>query len=160
MYLKDCRFDSWSGHIPRLLVQSWVRVCMRGRCLMFLSLSTTPLSKIKHILGWRLKKNLKQSPGSNNKDLLLAHFACLSLVGEELCSLKLFSGIQTYGATILWNTVMAAEEKRALEGLILAIKWLAWKWHIHFQLFSKNCTHSPVTEGPGSTRWGRAKNIY
>ena len=31
------RFDSWSGHIPRLRAQSPVRACMRGNQLMFLS---------------------------------------------------------------------------------------------------------------------------
>ena len=53
--------DSWSGHIPRLGVQSLVRVHMRGNGLMFLSHITvflspsflfSPLSKINnHALG-------------------------------------------------------------------------------------------------------------
>ena len=36
---KGCRFNSWSGHTPRLWAQSPVRACVRGNQSMFLSLS-------------------------------------------------------------------------------------------------------------------------
>ena len=63
--LKGCRFDSQSGHMPRLRVWSLVRALVRGNqsmsmcvCLyVSLSLSSplsllSPLSKIsKHVLG-------------------------------------------------------------------------------------------------------------
>ena len=64
---KGYGFDSWSGHMPRLWVQSPVGVHAKGSWSVLLShinvslplcLSPpSPLSKIsKHVLGWRFKK--------------------------------------------------------------------------------------------------------
>ena len=47
-----CRFDSWSGHIPRLQVRSPVRAHMGGNQLMFLShidVSFSPVLSLKSI---------------------------------------------------------------------------------------------------------------
>ena len=59
---KDCRFNSQSGHIPRLLVLSPVG-CMRKATnwcfsitLMFLSLPSLPFKINKHVFRWGLKK--------------------------------------------------------------------------------------------------------
>ena len=47
------RFDSWSGHIPGLWIQSPTGACMGGNWLMFLSLSKID----EHILRWGLINN-------------------------------------------------------------------------------------------------------
>ena len=53
---KGHRFDSRSGHIPRLRVQSLVWECTRENQSVFLSLSS-PLSIInKHVFRWDLKR--------------------------------------------------------------------------------------------------------
>ena len=64
---KGCRFNSWSGHIPRLKVRSPDTVSMGGNQMMLLSHITVSfslslsLSQIKkHILRWGLKKNKTQ----------------------------------------------------------------------------------------------------
>ena len=52
---KDCGFNLWSGHIPRLQIQSLVGVYMEGKQSMFLSyidVSPHPLKINKHIRGW------------------------------------------------------------------------------------------------------------
>ena len=60
-----CRFEPWSGHIPRLWVRTPVGACKGGNQSMFLSHIYVSLflslpssfSKIyKHILSWGLKK--------------------------------------------------------------------------------------------------------
>ena len=63
--LKVCRFDSRSGHIPRLQVQSLVGACMGGNQLVVLFLSPfLSLSKTnKHILRWELKKRKEKKRG-------------------------------------------------------------------------------------------------
>ena len=58
---KGHRFDPWSGHMPRLWVQSPVGACLRGNQLMFLShinifslflsLCSSLSKSTKHILG-------------------------------------------------------------------------------------------------------------
>ena len=48
--LKGHRFDSWSGHVPRLGVWSLVRVHTGGNQSMLLSLSLSPLPKINECL--------------------------------------------------------------------------------------------------------------
>ena len=62
-------FDSWSGHMPGLQVQSLVRACVEGNRWVFLSLSfslPSPLSKIKKYIC--LKNHLAHSPNIINVD--------------------------------------------------------------------------------------------
>ena len=51
-----CGFDPWSRHIPRLWVQSPVKVHTGGNQLMFLSLPSSLCKINKHVLGGGLKK--------------------------------------------------------------------------------------------------------
>lgn len=56
---KGCGFNSRSGHIPRLGVQSPVGVCMRGNQLMLFSHINDSLSQInKHILAIGFKEKV------------------------------------------------------------------------------------------------------
>ena len=67
--LKCCGFDSLSGHIPKLQVQSLVWECMEGSQLMFLSHIDVSLS---------LKSNERMSSGEDKKNTQQQLDQCLA----------------------------------------------------------------------------------
>ena len=76
---KCYRLDSWSGHLPRLWLRSPVGAHTAGSWSLFLSYINVPLSlpasslsKIKHILGWGLKKIFFTLHFCNSNDILYA----------------------------------------------------------------------------------------
>ena len=94
---KGCRLISWSGHIPRLQVQSLVRAYTRGNQSMFLSLSL-PLSQIN------LKKNpqvgIKEKENNFCLRSLKLHFR-LSIFTDKIVAILFKETCKTKNSILL-----------------------------------------------------------
>ena len=124
---KCCRFNTESGHIPRLQVQSPVRVHMGGNQLMFLShisvslslsfsLSLPPflsLSKInKHILGWGLKIKKRKKEKRKEKKRGILHIILTRVLG-------LLQPLECGRNNAVWHLKLAQKETWSFHLLLL-----------------------------------------